>query len=39
MKRKVKVGNLKTGKNNSITDVFGVKVGHVTYHDDVHHTE
>ena len=38
MKRKVKVGNLKTGKNNSITDVLGVKVGHVTYHDDVHHT-
>ena len=26
----VKVGILATGKNNSITDVFGVKVGHVT---------
>ena len=38
MKRKVKVGNLKAGKNNAITDVKGVKVGHVTYHDEQHHT-
>ena len=31
-------GLLKTGKNNSITDVPGVKVGNYTVHDDKHHT-
>jgi D-aminopeptidase len=36
--RLVKVGILDTGKNNSITDVPGVKVGHTTYHDSIHHT-
>lgn len=30
----VKVGNLKTGENNSITDVKGVKVGNVTLDKD-----
>lgn len=36
--RLVEVGVLETGENNSITDVPGVKVGHVTYHDETHHT-
>lgn len=36
--RLVEVGIFKSGKNNSITDVPGVKVGHVTYHDEFHHT-
>ena len=31
--RKVEIGNFKTGKNNLITDVPGVKVGHVTIND------
>lgn len=38
VKRLVEVGKLNPGKNNSITDVPGVKVGNLTYHDDLHHT-
>ena len=29
----LEIGNFKKGKRNSITDVQGVKVGHVTYDD------
>ncbi|MCF0229374.1 MAG: P1 family peptidase [Parasporobacterium sp.] len=31
-------GLMKPGRNNSITDVPGVKVGHYTLHDSKHHT-
>ena len=29
----IKIGKFKKGKNNSITDIDGVKVGHITYDD------
>lgn len=32
-KYNIKIGNMGKGKNNSITDVKGVKVGHITYDD------
>ena len=38
MKRKIKIGNIKTGPNNNISDVYGVLVGHSTIHNDNIHT-
>lgn len=35
----VKIGSLETGKKNCITDVKGVRVGHVTIKEDIHDEE
>ena len=34
----MKIGRLKTGKRNSITDVLGIKVGHYTIDTAEHQT-
>ena len=38
IRRFFKVGDLKRGVKNNICDCSGVKVGHATIHDSVHHT-
>lgn len=38
MKRIIKIGDIKTGKNNNICDVPGVLVGHVTINKGYNHT-